>query len=100
MLKYPGLTGRVALILQGLSTDEVGGIDGVAVKCIDIVKNTDSEGSLLAVTDAEARKCGDQTGLDTLVVHTVNVDDSMLAIHSQRPRAIVKSSTWGVRRQR
>ena len=27
------------------------------------------------VTDAEARKCGEQTGLDTLVVHTVN-DDS------------------------
>ena len=24
------------------------------------------------VTDTEARKCGDQTGLDTLVVHTVN----------------------------
>ncbi len=48
VLKYPGLTGRVALILQGLSTDEVGGIDGVAVKCIDIVKNTDSEGSLLS----------------------------------------------------
>ena len=24
------------------------------------------------VTDAEARKCGEQTGLDTLVVHTVN----------------------------
>ncbi len=48
MLKYPGLTGRVALILQGLSTDEVGGTDGVAVKCIDIVKNTDSEGSLLS----------------------------------------------------
>ena len=23
-------------------------------------------------TDAEARKCGEQTGLDTLVVHTVN----------------------------
>jgi hypothetical protein len=35
------------MILQNLSTDEVGGIDGVAVKCIDIVKNTDSEGSLL-----------------------------------------------------
>ena len=27
-----------------------------------------------ALTDAEARKCGDQTGLDTLVVHTVNDD--------------------------
>ncbi len=25
-------------------------------------------------TDAEARRCGEQTGLDTLVVHTVNGD--------------------------
>ena len=48
MLKYPGLTGRVALILQDLSKVEVGGIDGVAVKCLDIVKNTDCEGSLLS----------------------------------------------------
>ena len=47
MVKYLSLTERVPLILQGLSTDEVGGIDGVAVKCLDIVKNTDSEGSLL-----------------------------------------------------
>ncbi len=47
MLKYPGLTGRVALILMDLSAVEVGGIDGVAVKCLDIVKNTDSEDSLL-----------------------------------------------------
>ena len=47
MLKYPGLTGRVALILQDLSKVEVGGIDGVAVKCLDIVKNTDSVDSLL-----------------------------------------------------
>ncbi len=46
MVKYLSLTERVPLILQGLSTDEVGGIDGVAVKCIDIVMNTDSEGSL------------------------------------------------------
>jgi hypothetical protein len=35
------------LILQGLSTDEAGGIDGVAVKCIDTVRNPDCEGSLL-----------------------------------------------------
>ena len=48
MVKYLSLTERVPLILQGLSTDEVGGIDGVAVKCIDIVKNSDSEGSLLS----------------------------------------------------
>ena len=49
MLKYPGLTGGVALILQGLSGVEVGGIDGVAVKCLDIVKNTNSEDSLLGL---------------------------------------------------
>ena len=47
MVKYSSLTVRVPLILQNLSTDEVGGIDGVAVKCLDIVKNTHSEGSLL-----------------------------------------------------
>ena len=29
-------------------------------------------------TDAEARKRGEQTGLDTLVVHAVNDDDSLL----------------------
>ncbi len=47
VVKYGSLTVGVQLILQDLSTDEVGGIDGVAVKCLDIVKNTDSEGSLL-----------------------------------------------------
>ena len=47
VLKYPGLTGRVGLILRDLSGVEVGGIDGVAVKCLDIVKNTDSVDSLL-----------------------------------------------------
>ena len=47
MVKYSSLTVRVPLILQNLSTDEVGGIDGVAVKCLDIVKNTDSVDSLL-----------------------------------------------------
>ena len=46
MVKSGSLTVDVPLILQNLSTDEVGGIDGVAVKCLDIVKNTDSEGSL------------------------------------------------------
>ena len=47
MVKYSRSTVEVPLILQDLSTVEVGGIDGVAVKCLDIVKNTDSEGSLL-----------------------------------------------------
>ncbi len=46
-MKYGGLTVEVQLILVDLSTDEVGGMDGVAVKCLEIVQNTDSEGSLL-----------------------------------------------------
>ena len=46
-MKYGSLTVEVLLILVDLSTDEVGGMDGVAVKCLDIVQNTDSEGSLL-----------------------------------------------------
>lgn len=48
VVKSNSSTVDVPMILTGLSTDEVGGIDSVAVKCIDIVKNTDSEGSLLA----------------------------------------------------
>ena len=47
MVKAYSLTVELPLILIILSIDEVGGIDSVAVKCIDIVKNTDSEGSLL-----------------------------------------------------
>ena len=31
-----------------------------------------AKASFWPITDAEVRKCGDQTGLDTLVVHTVN----------------------------
>ena len=37
----------VPLILESLSTVEVGGMQGVAVKCIDMVKNSDCEGSPL-----------------------------------------------------
>ena len=41
-------------------------------------------------TDAHARKRGEQTGLDTLVVHALNDDYSMLAIHCQRLSESVK----------
>ena len=51
-------------------------------------------------TDTEARKRGEQTGLDTLVVHTVNDEYSLFAIYCKRPSESVKYSTWGVRRQR
>ncbi len=42
-----GSTVKLQLILAALSTVEVGGIRGVAVKCLDITKNSDCEGSLL-----------------------------------------------------
>ena len=47
MVKSNSLTVELPLILDGLSTDEVGGIYGVAVKCIDTIKNTDCVGSSL-----------------------------------------------------
>ena len=47
MVKAYSLTVEVPLKLGNLSMDEVGGICGVAVKCIDTTKNTNSEGSLL-----------------------------------------------------
>ena len=52
---------------------EAGGIPGVAVECVEIRKNTGGEGGLLgSFADTEARQRGEQTGLDTLVVHAVN----------------------------
>ncbi len=72
MVKSCGLTVNLLLILPFLSTEEGSGIPGVAVKCVDIRKNTSSEGASWSVTDAETRKRGEQTGLDTLVVHAVN----------------------------
>ena len=52
--------------------EEARGIPSVEVKFVDIGKNTGGEGGDLVLTDAEARKRGEQTGLDTLVVHAVN----------------------------
>ena len=69
----PGLNPGVRKKLRGLSGEEAGGMREVAVKCIDLAQNSDSESSLpCSITDADARKRGDQTGLDTLVVHAVN----------------------------
>ena len=69
--------------LRGWSTVGADGIPGVAVECVEIRKNTGGEGGLLGrnrgdsyrvspSADAEARQRGEQTGLDTLVVHAVN----------------------------
>ncbi len=47
MVKSYGLTVSVLLILSFLSAEEGSGIPGVAVKCVDIRKNTSSEGGFL-----------------------------------------------------
>ncbi len=52
--------------------EEESGIPGVAVKCVDIGRNTMAKAAFWSNTDAEVRKRGEQTGLDTLVVHAVN----------------------------
>ncbi len=71
-MKSYSSTVELPLILQVLSSEERGGIPGVVVKYVDIWKNTRGEAVSWSVTDAEARKRGEQTGLDTLVVHAVN----------------------------
>ena len=46
-MKVCSLTVKVLLILPGLSLGEVSGIPSVAVKCVEIRKNTGGEGGLL-----------------------------------------------------
>ena len=46
-MKSIGLTGELLLKLFFLSEVEAGGIPGVAVKCVDIGRNTSGEGDLL-----------------------------------------------------
>ena len=46
-VKTVGLTHGLHLKLRGLSGAEAGGIPGVAVKCVEIGRNTSGEGGLL-----------------------------------------------------
>ena len=46
-MKFPGLTWAVHLKLDGLSAEEVSGIPSVAVKCVEIGRNTSGEGDFL-----------------------------------------------------
>ena len=48
-MKAHGLTVEVVLILLVLSYVEASGIPGVAVKCVDIRRNTNGEGNLLDI---------------------------------------------------
>ena len=71
-MKARGSTPGLLWKLYGWSAGEASGIPSVAVKCVDIRRNTSGEAACWTVTDVEARKRGEQTGLDTLVVHAVN----------------------------
>ena len=71
-MKAPGSTGEGHWKLGNLSAEEESGIPRVAVKCVEMWRNTSGEGDSRSVTDAEERKRGERTGLDTLVVHAVN----------------------------
>ncbi len=51
---------------------EESGTDGGAVKCVDIIRNTVAKAALWVSSDAEGRKLGERTGLDTPVVLAVN----------------------------
>ena len=46
-MKFMGSTHKLHLKLFLLSVGEVSGIPGVAVKCVDIGRNTSGEGGLL-----------------------------------------------------
>ena len=46
-MKSPGSTGGGRSKLAGLSAGEGSGIPGVAVKCVDIGRNTSGEGGFL-----------------------------------------------------
>jgi hypothetical protein len=46
-VKYPGLTWGLHGKLVDLSAGEASGIPSVAVKCVDIRRNTSGEGDLL-----------------------------------------------------
>ncbi len=51
-------------------------------------------------TDAQVRKRGEQTGLDTLVVHAVNdVELEVVPLRRGFRSSRVKSTAWGVRPQ-
>ncbi len=71
-MKARGLTPEVHLKLSDLSMGEGSGIPGVEVKFVDIRGTPVAKATSWTNTDAEARRRGEQTGLDTLVVHAVN----------------------------
>ncbi len=62
-VKYDGSTVKLPLKLPGLSPGEEGGIPGVAVKCVNIWRNTSGEGGLLARNRRSGTKAWGANGI-------------------------------------
>ena len=74
-VKSPGFTGARRSRHLGLSEKDDHGISHVGVVSKHMGRNTKGEDNdRVLVTDAEGRKRGEQTGLETLVVHAVNYE--------------------------
>ncbi len=71
-MKARGSTPELQRILGDWRQVEASGIPGVAVECVDIRRTPVAKAASWACSDAHVRKRGEQTGLDTLVVHAVN----------------------------
>ncbi len=71
-MKALGSTEELHLILAGLSGEGESGTSGGAVKCVDIRGTPVAKAALWSPTDAEVRKPGERTGLDTPVVLAVD----------------------------
>ena len=89
------------LILFPLGAREAGGTRGVAVKCIDITKNPDCEGSL----PLRYRRSCSKARVSNRIRYPGSPRSKrwMLAIRLfvvVSPSESVKHPTWGVRRQR
>jgi len=54
------------------------------MKCCETFRNTSGGGAYLGKTDASVLKHGDQTGLESLVVHALNDADSLLVLDRSR----------------
>jgi len=78
-VKGAGSTGGMLSKPIHLSGIEESGISCVGMESGDIRRNAEiAKAAFWVSTDAEVRKLGEQTGLDTLVVHAVNDECSSL----------------------
>ena len=74
VVKAQSLTLELPLKLSSWNLRGIAGIPNVGGETVDIGGTPVAKAAIWMSIDTEARKRGDQTGLDTLVVHAVNDD--------------------------